>query len=57
MDNLTYIRKASESIKLNSLDGPAIIISSSGMCEAGRIRHHLKNNISDPNDLILLVGY
>ncbi len=57
MDNLTYIRKASESIKLNSLDGPAIIISSSGMCEAGRIRHHLKNNISDPNDLILFVGY
>ena len=57
MDNLTYIRKASESIKLNTLDGPAIIISSSGMCEAGRIRHHLKNNISDPNDLILFVGY
>ncbi len=57
MDNLTYIRKASESIKLNSLDGPTIIISSSGMCEAGRIRHHLKNNISDPNDLILFVGY
>ena len=57
MDNLTYIRKTSESIKLNSLDGPAIIISSSGMCEAGRIRHHLKNNISDPNDLILFVGY
>ena len=57
MDNLTYIRKASESIKLNNLDGPAIIISSSGMCEAGRIRHHLKNNISDPKDLILFVGY
>jgi metallo-beta-lactamase family protein len=57
MDNLTYIRKASESIKLNDLDGPAIIISSSGMCEAGRIRHHLKNNISDPKDLILFVGY
>ena len=57
MDNLTYIRKASESIKLNTLEGPAIIISSSGMCEAGRIRHHLKNNISDPNDLILFVGY
>ena len=57
MDNLTYIRKASESIKLNSLDGPAIIISSSGMCEAGRIRHHLKNHISNPDDLILFVGY
>ena len=57
MDNLTYIRKASESIKLNDLEGPAIIISSSGMCEAGRIRHHLKNNISDPKDLILFVGY
>ena len=57
MENLQYIRQVSRSIKLNQLKGPAIIISSSGMCEGGRIRHHLKNNIEDPKNLILFVGY
>ncbi len=57
MENLTYIRELAHSIKLNDLKEPVIIISASGMCEAGRIRHHLKNNISDPNNLILFVGY
>jgi metallo-beta-lactamase family protein len=57
MDHLTYIRQVSESKKLNELKGPAIIISASGMAEAGRILHHLKNNIGDPGNLILFVGY
>ena len=57
MENLQYIRQVSRSIKLNQLKGPAIIISSSGMCEGGRIRHHLKNNIEDPKNLVLFVGY
>lgn len=57
MENLQYIRQVSRSIKLNQLKGPAIIISSSGMCEGGRIRHHLKNNIEDPQNLVLFVGY
>ena len=57
MDNLTYIRQSAHSKKLNDLDGPAIIISSSGMCEAGRIRHHLKNHIEKPANLILFVGF
>jgi metallo-beta-lactamase family protein len=57
MENLTYIREAAHSMKLNELKDPAIIISASGMAEAGRIRHHLKNNISDPKNLILFVGY
>ena len=57
MENLQYIRQVSRSIKLNQLKGPAIIISSSGMCEGGRIRHHLKNNIEDPRNLVLFVGY
>jgi len=57
MENLAYIRQVSKSIQLNALKGPAIIISSSGMCEGGRIRHHLKNNIEDPKNLILFVGY
>jgi metallo-beta-lactamase family protein len=57
MENLTYIRELAHSIKLNDLKEPAIIISASGMAEAGRIRHHLKNNIGDAKNLILFVGY
>ena len=57
MENLTYIRQVAQSMKLNELREPAIIISASGMCEAGRIRHHLKNNILNPRNLILFVGY
>jgi metallo-beta-lactamase family protein len=54
---LTYIREASESKKLNSLRGPCLIISPSGMCEAGRILHHLRNNIEDPRNTILITGF
>ena len=57
MENLTYIRELAHSMKLNDLKDPAIIISASGMCEAGRIRHHLKNHIGDPNNLVLFIGY
>ncbi len=57
MENLTYIREVAHSMKLNDLKDPAIIISASGMAEAGRIRHHLKNNIGDPKNLILFIGY
>jgi metallo-beta-lactamase family protein len=57
MENLTYIREVAHSMKLNELKEPAIIISASGMAEAGRIRHHLKNNIGDPKNLILFIGY
>ncbi len=57
MENLTYIREVAHSIRLNELKAPAIIISASGMAEAGRIRHHLKNNIGDPKNLILFIGY
>lgn len=57
MENLTYIRELAHSMKLNDLKEPAIIISASGMCEAGRIRHHLKNHIGNPDNLILFIGY
>ncbi|MCU0786070.1 MAG: MBL fold metallo-hydrolase, partial [Verrucomicrobia bacterium] len=57
MENLTYIREVAHSMKLNDLKEPAIIISASGMAEAGRIRHHLRNNIGDPKNLILFIGY
>jgi metallo-beta-lactamase family protein len=57
MENLTYIRDAEASKKLNDLKEPVIIISASGMCEAGRIRHHLKNNLGDVKNLVLFIGY
>ena len=57
MENLTYIREVAHSMKLNDLKEPAIIISASGMAEAGRIRHHLKNNIGNPVNLVLFIGY
>lgn len=55
--NLTYISEVADSIALNDLHHPAIIISSSGMCENGRILHHLKKNLPNPNNTILIVGY
>ncbi|MBC7259419.1 MAG: MBL fold metallo-hydrolase [Chloroflexi bacterium] len=54
---LRYVRDVEESKALNSLEQPAVIISASGMCEAGRILHHLKNNIEDPRNTILFVGF
>src|SRR5437899_8428910 len=51
------MREASESKKLNSLHGPCVIVSPSGMCEAGRILHHLRNNIEDSRNTILITGY
>ncbi len=55
--NLKYIRGREESKRLNEDKRPMIIIAGSGMCEAGRILHHLKNNIEDTRNTILLVGY
>jgi metallo-beta-lactamase family protein len=52
-----YVRKADESKKLNRMSGPMVIISASGMCEAGRILHHLKNNIGNRRNGVLIVGY
>jgi len=54
---LRLISSVRDSMELNDLRGPAIIISASGMCTAGRIKHHLKHNISDPRNTILFVGY
>lgn len=56
-NQLNYVSEVSESKEINNYDGPLMIISSSGMCEAGRILHHLRNNIEDPNNIVLMVGY
>jgi metallo-beta-lactamase family protein len=54
---LTYVRSVEESKRLNGRIDPCIIIAASGMCEAGRILHHLANNIEDPRNTILIVGF
>jgi metallo-beta-lactamase family protein len=54
---LFYVKSTEESKKLNSIKEPCVIISASGMMEAGRIKHHLANNIEDPKNTILVVGY
>lgn len=54
---LKYIRSVEESKALNEQEGPMIIISASGMCEGGRVLHHLANTIGDPRNTILIVGF
>lgn len=54
---LQFTKTVEESRKLNESTTPSIIISASGMCEVGRIKHHLKHNLWNPNNTILFVGY
>ncbi len=56
-DSLRYTRTVEQSKELNEIDGPAVIISASGMAEAGRIQHHLKNRIEDQRNTVLIVGW
>lgn len=56
-DNLFYINRKEDSKRLNDHQKPCVIISASGMMEAGRVKHHLANNISDPKNTVLIVGY
>lgn len=55
--NLVFTRSTAESQQLNSQKGSKVIISASGMCDAGRIRHHLKHNLWDARNSIVFVGY
>jgi metallo-beta-lactamase family protein len=54
---LRYLRDASESKTLNDLRTPYVVISASGMCEGGRVLHHLRHGVADSRNLILLTGY
>lgn len=54
---LTYIQSPQESLQLNRRGGAFVVISASGMCESGRIRHHLKHAIEDPRNTIVLIGF
>jgi metallo-beta-lactamase family protein len=55
--HIRYVDRVDESIALNDRREPCVIIAASGMCEAGRILHHLKHNIGDPRSTILITGY
>ncbi|MBI4559738.1 MAG: MBL fold metallo-hydrolase [Candidatus Hydrogenedentes bacterium] len=57
LKQIEYVRNVEDSMELNALRKPAIIISASGMCETGRILHHLRNNCEDDRNTILIVGF
>ncbi|HBB41932.1 MAG TPA: MBL fold metallo-hydrolase, partial [Treponema sp.] len=56
-NELTFVQSVDESKELNKKQGPMIIISADGMCEAGRVLYHLANGITDPRNIVLIVGY
>jgi len=56
-NGVQFIRSVDESKALNDFPGSCFIVSASGMCEFGRIKHHLANNISDPKNTVLIVGW
>lgn len=57
MQRVTMVRDAEDSKKLNEKSGPFVTVSASGMCEAGRILHHLKHTIEDERNTIVIIGY
>lgn len=57
LESLRYCESADESRAINDLSGPFVVIAGAGMCNAGRILHHLRKNIDDPTAHIVIVGY
>jgi metallo-beta-lactamase family protein len=55
--SVRFVSSRAESIALNALEGPAVIIAAAGMAEAGRILHHLRNHVEDERNTILIVGF
>ncbi|MCD6351095.1 MAG: MBL fold metallo-hydrolase [Armatimonadetes bacterium] len=56
-DELHFCRTVDQSKALNDMEGPAVIIAGSGMCTGGRVRHHLRQRLSRPEDMVIFVGY
>ena len=54
---LQYVETPQQSMSLNELRGPMVIIAASGMCEGGRVVHHLKASVGDPRNIVLIVGF
>ncbi len=54
---MQFVGTPEESMALNDMPGPMIIIAASGMCEGGRILHHLKHGVQDPDNIVLIVGF
>lgn len=54
---LQYVETPQQSMALNDLRGPMVIIAASGMCEGGRVVHHLKASVGDPRNIVLIVGF
>jgi metallo-beta-lactamase family protein len=57
LESVRYCVSAEESQRLNALPGPCLIMAGAGMCNAGRIVHHLRHNLADPGTVVLIVGY
>lgn len=56
-NRLTYIRDVNESKRLNNVKSPYVVITASGMCEAGRVLHHLRHNVGDARNTVLITGF
>jgi metallo-beta-lactamase family protein len=54
---LTYITTQAESMELNHREGACVVIAASGMCESGRVLHHLKHSVPNPNNTIVIIGF
>jgi metallo-beta-lactamase family protein len=55
--HVRYVESAGESVKLNRREGPCVVVSASGMCEAGRVLHHLKHGLGDARNTVLIAGF
>lgn len=55
--HVRYVETVNESVKLNQRPGPCVVIAASGMCEAGRVLHHLKHGLANPLNTVLIAGY